>query len=65
MSEILHHLKILFRDNFGPTILLLVVGTIALVFIGYLLIDYFRMLIMGLRMKRRHREELRREHRHS
>ena len=65
MSEILQQIKLMFRDNFGPAMLLLGFGTIAFVFIGYLIIDYFRTLVMNWRMKRRHREEWHREHRHS
>lgn len=61
MSDILQHLKAIAQANFGSAMFLLVVGTIALAFIGYLLIDYFRTTITMFRNKRRHR----REHHHS
>ena len=65
MSEFLQSVQAMFRDNFGPAIFLVVVGTIAFIFIGYLLFDYFRTALMIFRARRHHREELRREHRHS
>lgn len=61
MPEIIQYLKVAFRDNFGAMMLLVIAGTIALAFIGYLLIDYIRTVLGILRMKRRQR----REHRHS
>jgi hypothetical protein len=66
MSDTLQHLKIVFRDNFGSAMFLLVTGTVAFLFIGYLLIDYFRSLVLNFRMKQRHRHESReRTHHHS
>lgn len=59
MTETLQQLKMMFRDDFVPAMFLLVVGTIALVFIGYLLIDYVRTLMTISKIKRRHREESR------
>jgi len=65
MLEIIEHLKVAFRDNFGSAMFLLVVGIIAVAFIGYLFVDYVRTSAMVLRAKRRHRQESQREHRHS
>jgi hypothetical protein len=61
MSELFQQIKMMFRDNFASSMFLLVVGTIAFAFIGYLFVDYVRMTVMILRAKRRHR----REHHHS
>ncbi len=46
-----------FRDNFTSAMFLLVVSVIALAFIGYLFIDYVRMMKTVMRNKRRHRED--------
>jgi hypothetical protein len=66
MAEIFQHLKTAFQDNFVSAMFLLVVGTIAFAFIGYLLFDYFRMQWTIFRTKRRHRRDARNHmHRHS
>jgi len=57
MSALLQVLKESFRDNFASAIFLLVVGVIALAFIGYLVIDYVRMMKIVMHHKRRHPED--------
>ena len=58
-QHIQQQIKIAFRDNFGPTMALFIVGTIAFVFIGYLFIDLIRSLVLGFLARRRHRKEMR------
>lgn len=48
------------RNNFAPTMFLLVTGVIAVLFIGYLIIDYVKTLILISRRKKMHREDRKR-----
>lgn len=57
MIEIFDQVRIEICDNFGASLLLLIAGTVALTFIGYLLIDYVRHTLKIVRIKRRHRLE--------
>lgn len=56
MSELLQQLKMASRDHLASAIFLIVVGTVALAFIGYLTVDFFRTLRLNSRIKRRHQD---------
>lgn len=44
------------RNNFGPTVFMIVVGVIAFVFIAFLIVDYIKTLLQAARRRKRHRE---------
>ncbi|MEO6035513.1 MAG: hypothetical protein ABIQ35_09680 [Verrucomicrobiota bacterium] len=57
MSSFLEIFRDNLRHNFGATVFMLVVGTIALVFVVFLIFDYFKTMLAAARRKKKHREE--------
>ena len=56
MSSYLQIFRESLRNNFGPTVFMIVVGVIAFVFISFLILDYVKTLVQAARRRKRHRE---------
>ncbi len=57
MELILNFFKENLRNNFAATVFMIVAGAIAAVFVGYLILDSIKNVIMNARRKKMHREE--------
>jgi len=56
MSSTLQIFRESLRNNFGPTVFMIVVGVIAFVFVTFLVVDYVKTLLAASRRKKRHRD---------